>query len=186
MIYPHPIQMEKIGTKLRIERKKIGLTLEKLAQKVGISPMTLQRIETGKSNPSVVLLAEIANHLNKSILSFLEEPGAPILPIHIKRKTQLSLSSPTLKIKVIGPRKMIANNIVVTAGELGKGKTTDLHTNPGREFTYIIEGECKFTQDGQTILLKTGDSLFHNARLDHSVTALEKMKFFSIYIKDKD
>lgn len=105
--------MEKIGTKLGIERKKIGLSLGKLAQKVGISPMTPQRIETGKSRPSVVLLAEIANSLNKSILTFLEEPGAPTLPIHTKRKKQLSISSPTLKIKVIGPRKMIAETGVL-------------------------------------------------------------------------
>ena len=177
--------MQKIGTMLRIERKQMGLSLENLAKKVGVSTMTLQRIETGKSSPSVVLLAELANHLNKSILSFLEEPGVPKLPVHIKRQNQLSISSPTLKIKVIGPRKMIADNIVITAGELGRGKTTDLHTNLGKEFTYITEGECKFMQNGQTILLKKGDSIFHNARLDHSVTAIEKLKFFSIYIKDK-
>jgi len=178
--------MEMIGTKIRIERKKMGLSLGQLAQKVGISAMTLQRIETGKSSPSVVLLTEIANLLNKSILSFVEEPGRPKLPIHIKRKNQISISSSMLKIKVIGPRKMIADNIVVTAGELGKGKTVDLHANPGKEFSYVIEGECKFKQDSQIILLKTGDSIFHNARLEHSLTAIEKLRFFSIYIKDKD
>jgi transcriptional regulator with XRE-family HTH domain len=178
--------MEKIGTKLKLERKKLGLSLRDLAQKVGISPMTLHRIEIGKSSPSVVLLAEIANYLNKPIVSFLEEPGKPKLPIHIRQKNQLSISTPMLKIKVIGPRKMIADNIVVTAGELGKGKTTDLHTNQGREFTYIIEGECKFAQGGQTLLLKTGDSILHNARLDHSVTATERLRCFSIFIKEKD
>jgi len=53
----------------------MGLSLEQLAHKVNISPMPLQRIEAGKSSPSVVLLANIAKHLNKPIHSFLEEPG---------------------------------------------------------------------------------------------------------------
>ena len=178
--------MEKIGPKIRIERKKMGLSLEQLAHKVNISPMTLQRIETGKSSPSVVLLTEIANHLNKSIHSFLEDPGSPKLPICIKQKNQLSISSPMLKIKVIGPRKMIADNIVVTCGELGRGKSVDLHSNPGKEFSYIIEGKCEFRQDNQKILLEPGDSILHDARKEHSIAAIEKLKFFSIYIKAEE
>ena len=177
---------EKIGPKIRIERKKMGLSLEQLAHKVNVSPMTLQRIETGKSSPSVVLLAEIANHLNKSIHSFFEEPDAPKLPICIKRQNQLSISSPMLKIKVIGPQNMIADNIVVTSGELRKGKSVDLHADPGKEFSYIIEGRCEFRQDNQRILLETGDSIFHDARKEHSIVAIEKLKFFSIYIRAKE
>jgi transcriptional regulator with XRE-family HTH domain len=53
----------------------MGFSLEKLATKVGISPITLQRIETAKSSPSLVLLSESANNLNKFILSFVEETG---------------------------------------------------------------------------------------------------------------
>jgi transcriptional regulator with XRE-family HTH domain len=106
--------VEEMGTKIRIERKKSGLTLEQLARKVGISAITLQRIETGKSNASVVLLSEIANAVNKPIFSFIVERKSPF--IHIKRKNQRLVSSPTLKTKIIGPRKMILDNIVVTYG----------------------------------------------------------------------
>lgn len=55
-------KMEVIGTKIRVERKKSRLNLAQFAKKVNISPKTLQRIETGKSSPSVVLLSELANH----------------------------------------------------------------------------------------------------------------------------
>ncbi|MFB3885170.1 MAG: helix-turn-helix domain-containing protein [Thermodesulfobacteriota bacterium] len=178
--------MEKVGPKIRIERKKRGLSLEQLAHKVNISPMTLQRIETGKSSPSVVLLTEIANHLNKSVHSFLEDPETQKLPICIKQKNQLSVSSPMLKVKVIGPRKMIADNIVVTFGELRKGKSVDLHSNPGKEFSYIIKGKWEFRQDNQRILLETGDSILHDATKEHSISAIEKCQFFSIYIKAEE
>lgn len=164
----------------------MGLTLEQMARKVGISPMTLQRIEIGKSSPSLVLLSEIANNLNKSIYSFIKEKRTQKLPFYIKLKDQISMSTPVMKVKVIGPKKMIGENIVVTYGEFKKGKSVDPHSDHGKEFTYIMEGRCQFKQDGQTILLEAGDSIFHNARREHSITALEKFKFFSIYMKDKE
>lgn len=176
--------MERIGKKIREERKKNGLTLEQLAKKVGISPITLQRIETGKSSPSVVLLSEIAQHLNKSIHSFLDEREEPF--VCIKRKNQRSISTPMLKIKIVGPRKMIADHIVVTYGELKKGKWIDPHTNPGIEFNYNIEGKSEVVLDGQTYVLEAGDSSVFNARLEHSVRALETLKFFGIFVEDKE
>lgn len=173
-----------IGTKIRIERKKSGLTLHQLAKKVGISPITLQRIETGKSSPSVVLLSEIAQQLNKPIHSFFEERDKPF--ICIKRKNQRSISSPMLKIKIIGPRNMIKNNIVVTYGELKKGKKIDSHTNKGIEFNYNIEGKAELKLNGQSYFMEAGDSSAFDARLEHSVTALEKLKFFGIYVEDEE
>ena len=176
--------VEKIGTKIRIERKRNGLTLEQLARRVGISPITLQRIETGKSSPSVVLLSEIANAVDKPIFSFFEETTKPL--IQIKRKNQRIISSSMLKIKLIGPRKMIADNIVVTYGELKKGKKIDPHTNRGIEFNYNIEGKSELMLDGQSYFLEAGDSSVFNARLEHSVTAHETLKFFGIYVEDKE
>ena len=178
--------MEKIGEKIRKERRKLGLTLQLLAKKVDISPMTLHRIEMGKSNPSIVLLSEIANNLNKPLLSFVEEKKSQKLPIHIKRKDQLSISSPKLKLKVIGPRKMITDDIIVTYGEVKKGKLVDVHSNPGKEFTYIFEGSCKFMQNNEIIMMEGGDSIFHNAGIEHSVAALEKLRFISIFIKENE
>jgi transcriptional regulator with XRE-family HTH domain len=179
------IKMEKIGTEIRVERKKRGLTLEQFAKKVGISIVTLHRIETGKSSPSVVLLSEIAHKLNKSIYSFIKEKRNPELPIHLKLKNQRPISTQALKIKVIGPKEMIGENIILNYGELNKGSSIDPHTNPGKEFSYTIEGKCQFKQNNQTILIKKGDSIFFNGRIEHSITAIEKLKFFSIYIKDK-
>jgi transcriptional regulator with XRE-family HTH domain len=178
--------MVSVGNEIRIERKKAGLTLQQMARKVGISPMTLQRVETGKSSPSLGLLSEIANTLNKSIYSFIKEKRTQRLPFHITLKDQISMSTPVMKFKVIGPKKMLGKNIVVTHGEFKKGKSVDPHSDNGKEFTYIIEGRCQFKQDGQTILLEAGDSIFHNARIEHSITAIDKFKFFSIYMKDKE
>ena len=125
--------MDKIGTKIRIERKKSGLTLLQLAARVGVSLLTIQRIETGKSSPSVVLLSEIARSLNKSILSFLEDDvDKPFL--QIKRKDQREIGTSALKVRLIGPRKMIRENIAVSYGVLRQGRKVDPHSHRGVEW----------------------------------------------------
>jgi transcriptional regulator with XRE-family HTH domain len=178
------MKVEEIGTKIRIERKKNRMTLEQLARKVGISSITLQRIETGKSSPSVITLSEIATAINKPIFSFFDERGKPF--IHIKRKDQRSVSSSNLKGKLIGPRRMITDNIVVIYGELKKGKSLDSHTNPGVEWVYHTKGKCEFTLNGQSFILEAGDSISYNARMEHSVKALEPLKYFSIFVEERE
>ena len=81
---------------------------------------------------------------------------------------------------------MIGSNIVVTYGELKKGKRIDPHTNRGIEFNCHIEGKSELKLHGQSYVLEAGDSSVFNARLEHSVTALETVKFFGIYLEDKE
>ena len=81
---------------------------------------------------------------------------------------------------------MIADNIVVIYGELKKGKSLDPHTNPGVEWVYHTEGKCEFTLNGQSFILEAGDSVSYNARMEHSVRALEPLKYFSIFVEDRE
>jgi transcriptional regulator with XRE-family HTH domain len=176
--------MKRVGTRIRLERQKQKLTLAQLAKRVGINPVTLHRIETGKSSPSVALLSEIAQALNHPIVSLVQEIDKPL--IHIKKKEQQTLSVAALKVKVVGPPKMIRDNIVVTYGELKKGKRIDAHSNPGIEWAYVIEGKCEHKQDDKSFILEAGDSISYDARVEHSVLALEKLKFIGIYVKEQD
>ena len=173
--------MEDVARRIRSERKRLGLTLEELAGKVGISSLTLQRIETGKSSPSVALLSEIARHLKKSIVAFVEEAEKPM--VFIKDSDQQIVSAPSLTLKIIGPKDMIAHNIVVTYGEMKKDQTIDAHFGSGIEYAYVIEGRSQFRQNGKTVLMEPGDSLSYDARAEHSVTALEDLKFFGMYVE---
>jgi quercetin dioxygenase-like cupin family protein len=91
-----------------------------------------------------------------------------------------------LKIQLIGPQNMVGDCIIATHGELKKGKSIDPHTNRGTEFAYIVEGKCEFKLDGKSYLLKAGDSFSFDPKLEHSLSAIEKTRFFGIYLKDKE
>ena len=70
-------ELMNIGGKIRKERKARGLSLKDLAEGCGLSVMTLQRIETEKTSPSVATLSRIAHHLLRPICFFIgkEEPN---------------------------------------------------------------------------------------------------------------
>lgn len=54
---------ELLGMRIREVRKARQLSQEKLAEKVGVDPKQISRIEGGKSAPSLDTLAAIATHL---------------------------------------------------------------------------------------------------------------------------
>ena len=176
--------MDDVGKRIRAERKKKGLSLEAMSKELSVSLITLQRIETGKTSPSVTLLSEIAGYLNKSILSFIPDNKKSL---HVIRSKNLQkISSSGLKISLIGPKGMIDENISVSYGELEKGETISSHSNPGIEFAYILEGKCELKVGGETISLEAGDSVAYNARNEHEVFGTEKQKFIAIFVRDKE
>lgn len=58
------INYQKLGAAIRNRRKKVGLTQEKLAENVNLSPTHISNIETGKSKISLQSLISICNALN--------------------------------------------------------------------------------------------------------------------------
>ena len=62
-----------VGNKIRMARKKLGLNMKEFARRIGVSYLTLYRVETDKVSPSVALLSEIAHHLGEPIVNFFSE-----------------------------------------------------------------------------------------------------------------
>jgi transcriptional regulator with XRE-family HTH domain len=176
--------MENIGEKIRNERKAKGLSLAGLASRLGISTMTLQRIETGKTSPSVAVLAQISHQLMRPIVFFIRGDNPKIL--HIRKDQQSTIESSGMKLTVIAPQNLIDENILINLGEAAKeGRFIDLHAEEGYSFVYILEGECIFEHDRIKYDLKPGDVLYYNARFPHSVTAKGEHKFISVFFKGK-
>lgn len=60
--------MSKIFEELRLARRTSGLTHEHLAQRAGVSRMTVQRTEAGKIDPRVSTLLTLARAMGMDIM----------------------------------------------------------------------------------------------------------------------
>jgi len=56
-----------IGNRIGELRKQKGLTQEKLAEKMGVSPKYLSSIERGKENPTLDMIINLAQSMNIEI-----------------------------------------------------------------------------------------------------------------------
>jgi transcriptional regulator with XRE-family HTH domain len=176
--------MEKIGRKIRTERKARGLSLKELAEKCGVSTMTLQRIETGKTSPSVAILSEIAHYLSQSIDYFIKEESPKI---RIVRSNDYRIvEAENMQLSMIAPLGFIEDNMFVNLVEAKQGRFVESHTDNGYSFVYILEGGIIFEHDGVKYELHPGDVLYYNSAYPHSVTATGKThKSINIFFKGK-
>ena len=62
----------RLGKQLKIIRKEKGLTQEQLAEKVGIHPTYVGKLEGGKSNLSTLLLFKISRALGVKLSKIFE------------------------------------------------------------------------------------------------------------------
>lgn len=174
--------LRRIGAKIRNERNRLGLSLEALARKVGISKMTLHRIETGMTSPSVITLTEISFHLKKPIESLIHE-GDPKVVL-IKKAEQDDLMDRESGIRVLAPRGLISDRIAITAAELDKGVVIEPHTNGGFEWAYLTKGEAVVNVAGKRYKMGEGDAIFYDAHYSHSIEVKEKIRYVGLFLKD--
>jgi len=154
--------------------------MKELAKRVGVSALTIHRIETGEVSPSVAVLSEIAQQLNHPIISFFPDKNDFTL---IKAQDQPLAETASLSLRLLVPKGIINDNISVSYGKAQVGECVSNHTNEGTEITYIVKGRCVFVYNGKNYDLEEGDIIYFQAKRHHSVFTEEPMEFFSIYVR---
>lgn len=171
-----------VGRRVREIRKTVGMSMKELAEKTGVSFLTIQRVETEKVSPSVALLSDIAYHLNYPLASFVAE-NKPV--IHIKGIEQPVIESRNFMLKVLAHKGVLEQNISVSLGKAERGEFISRHKNEGQELTYIIKGRYIFRYGKEQFELNEGDLLYHDGKEPHSVTALESCEFLNILFTEE-
>ncbi len=69
---------EQVGALIRHHRDRAGLTQTDLAEKIGIAPETVSRLERGTFAPSFDTLVDLATALGVSVRDFFEIGDRPI------------------------------------------------------------------------------------------------------------
>ena len=80
-----------LGARIKELRKRIGLSQDQLAEKIGIEAKYLSRIEVGKRYPSLETLEHIADSLQvemKELFDYLHHDNAETSPHEIENLTE--------------------------------------------------------------------------------------------------
>ncbi|MFZ0342816.1 MAG: helix-turn-helix domain-containing protein [Gaiellaceae bacterium] len=71
------LEPTKVGTRLRRERERCGLSLRELARRVGVSPSLVSQIELDRVNPSVSTLYALVTELGVTMGEVFEDEAQP-------------------------------------------------------------------------------------------------------------
>lgn len=69
--------MGRLARRIRRLRNEHGWTVEGAAERFGVEPAHVRRIESGKANPSLAVLVSIAGALGLTVSELLEEHPKP-------------------------------------------------------------------------------------------------------------
>ena len=172
-----------MGNKIREARKKHGLSMKELARRVGVSYLTIHRVETDKVSPSVALLSDIAHHLEEPLLNFFEKENTFLL---VKSGKAPKIKSGKMTLDLLVPKGVINDKISVALGTISAGDYVSQHAHKGFEMTFHLKGKALFKYGDKEYELDKGDLIYFDAKIEHSVVALTPHKFLSVYFRESE
>jgi transcriptional regulator with XRE-family HTH domain len=168
---------------IRVLRRRLGLTLQALAARAGLTYPTVESIETNKTLPSLKTLDALAGALQISTSDLL---GLAERRLVQRRKANIERRSHTMhadkglencRVARYDKGKLI--RVAAAAGEHihVMGLHEDVH-----EFCYVLSGVVELRIEDKTYRLGPDDTILFNGLLDHSYTQIEAGEYLTVHI----
>lgn len=178
----HEVKKLHIGKKIRDLRKKLGLVLQDLSDRTGLSKPLLSQIEKEIISPPIATLLKISRALNTNISFFFQDDGAEEKVVLVRRNESKVMDSRYFGREESGyyyealaykkSRKYMEPFLV----EFKRKKVEDLSyfSHDGEEFIYLLEGTLEFRTKDRHYILQPGDSLYFDSSIPHAYRSLER------------
>jgi transcriptional regulator with XRE-family HTH domain len=158
-----------IGARVRAERHARSWTLDRLAERAGVSRRMLVSIEQGTTNPSIATLLRISDALGVGLPAMVTPPEP--YRVQVTRRSDRA----ALWTSSTGGRALLATGTeppdVVELWDwiLGPGDEhrSESHSRGTRELLLLLDGEITLEVDGQDHTLVTGDAASFPGDISH-------------------
>jgi transcriptional regulator with XRE-family HTH domain len=158
--------MDRIGERIKRKRENLGLQLNELAKKVGVSSSALSQIENAKAFPTIVTLKHIAEQLDTTVGELIGENEIENNPL-VRRKENKLIATNEFGADMYGLSNQILNKMMDTYMVRFPEKSNSMGMFgklSGQVFCHLLKGELEFELDHQTYIMEEGDSVYFNAR----------------------
>jgi transcriptional regulator with XRE-family HTH domain len=176
-----------IATNVRQYRIQLGLTVEQLAERSGISKGMLSKIENAQASPSLGTLVKLAGAISVPLTALFrgldEEHDALVVRagqgVEIVRKGTRVGHRYELLGHMRGPQKVM-EPVLVTLNE--HSEVFPLFQHVGVEFIYMLEGVVEYGYGADRYVLERGDAIQFNGEVVHGPTRLIELpiRFLSV------
>lgn len=179
-----------IGGRLREERRRLGLTLQDVADRSGLSLGMISKIENAQTSPSLRTLARLSQALEVPVTTFFrgfeEERDASYVRagdgIELVRQGTRHGHRYELLAAAKGAQRQV-QPFLVTLTE--QRETFPLFQHDGVEFLYALQGSFVYRYGRHTYEMDPGDSLMFAGQVPHGPERLNGLpiRFLSITVE---
>ncbi len=162
------------GHRIRAARRRLGQTLQQLADAAQMDKGNLSRVERGEKTASIAAIQSIAKALQLSVGSLLGEVHDPdeIQVVRADARRDLGdrcdQGSHAYAALTLSEQGKPFSVFVVDVG-VGVDAESVVGAHPGQELLFVLAGAVKVWFAGHSVDLKTGDSVSFPGYLQHRI-----------------
>ncbi|MFE7107872.1 cupin domain-containing protein [Streptomyces sp. NPDC057575] len=160
---------EGIGKFLRRERLERGFTLEKLAEKTGLSRSYLSNVERDVNSPTINTLRTIVDALGTTLSRLFHtiERERRVLTRPEERVELTRAGVEGVTYTLLNPKHGGKLEMMMLEVAPGASSGTNPHTHGGEEVGLLLSGELDYWVDGVHHRLQPGDCVSFDSSLPH-------------------
>jgi DNA-binding transcriptional MerR regulator/mannose-6-phosphate isomerase-like protein (cupin superfamily) len=168
-----------LGPILRRLRDQRGLSLQKVAQAVGISVGFLSALERSQMSASVGTMRRLARFYKINILDMFEAGGSNPRLVRPPDRKRLNAGRGVRMDLLAWGNTVMEPHLFRIAPSAGSGESYSHH---GEEFLYVMRGELAIELEGEHYRLKPGDSFYFDSSTTHQWSNPGKRETWVLWI----
>lgn len=152
--------LDRVGLRLREQRRQRGLTLADLSDRTGINESTLSRLESGTRKATLEMLLALAEVYAVPLDHLVGAPRSGDPRIHLRPVTHNGMTY----IPLSHPGGIQAYKLLIPPKP---GREPELKTHDGFEWVYVIGGRLRLLLGDQKLVLKAGEAAEFDTHVPH-------------------
>jgi transcriptional regulator with XRE-family HTH domain len=168
-----------MSIRLKLLRRKMGVTLDALAEMTGMTKSYLSKVERGLNTPSIAAALKLAKALHVNVEALFNETPTDLDSYSLVRHGQRHMlthsdqgSGYAVLAHQVSDRNLLPF-MVFPAAQFA-GTTFKAHT--GEEFLFVHEGRVEVDFMTETVILERGDALHFNAQKPHRLRSVGEVQ----------
>jgi transcriptional regulator with XRE-family HTH domain len=159
--------IDSLKDSLRARRKELGLTMQQVAERAGLSVGFISQIERGITIPSLSSLVSVSRVLGLQVGQFLSQPSTNALQTKHNERIPYAINKASITYERLS--SSFPNNILrsVIINE-PPGHRVEPISHEGEEMLFVLEGSITVELDGERSILERGDSIHFPSTKVHS------------------
>lgn len=178
-----------MSIRLKLLRKKLGVTLEVLAEKSGMTKSYLSKVERGLNTPSIAAALKLAKALNVKVEELFSQDTASadsysLVRSHERQSLGADDKGPAYAVLAhqVSERSLLPF-IIYPPSEF-TDKTFKEHG--GEEFLFVHEGQVEVDFMNERVLLNRGDALHFNSQKPHRIKSVGDVQAQLLVVVNSD